>query len=158
MKNFIFSTLAILVCFTQINAQSKNGEAEVLKTWNDVWASYEKGDETKMWAFYADDACEIYPDGSQICGKAAIKAGYDQFKSMLEGQPAWKISTPTIQFVEPTVVILTSDVTADIKLKGGQQIGGPSRFMAILHKVKGDWKIVFDSQTPVMQTPPPPGN
>lgn len=158
MKIFIFSTLAILVCFTQINAQSKNEEAEVLKIWNDVWAAYEKGDENKMWAFYADDACEIYPDGSQICGIANIKSGYEQFKEMMDGQPTWKMSTPVINFIEPSVVILSCDITADIKLKGGIQIGGPSKFMAVLHKVKGDWKVVFDSQTPVLPAPPPPGN
>ncbi len=150
--NFLTLVCAVLFAFNA-NAQSNPNEKEVLKMWNDVWQSYEKGDEAKMWSFYAEDACEIYPDGSQLCGLKTIREGYEQFKDMLDGTPSWKLSTPTLNFVEPNVVILTADVESDIKLKGGMQIGGKSKFMALVHKVKGNWLIVFDSQTPVIPMP-----
>ena len=156
MKNIQFNFLPhVFACLFSFNAnaQSNPNEKAVLKMWNDVWQAYESGNEAKMWSFYTEDACEIYPDGSQLCGLKAIRDGYEQFKTMLDGKPSWRLSAPTINFVEPNVAILTADVDSDIKLTGGQQIGGKSKFMTVLHKVKGEWRIVFDSQTPVMQMP-----
>lgn len=157
MFNFLKTSILLLFCAFGLNlsAQTAADEAAVLKTWNDVWQAYESGDEAKMWSFYADNACEIYPDGSCICGKEAIRQGYEAFKGMLEGKPSWTMTPPTVRFLGPDVVMLLSDVTADIKLKGGQQIGGKSKFMALLRKTNGQWLIEFDSQTPVI---PMPGN
>jgi len=159
MKNIIFSTLTLLFAslFTfNANAQTASKEeASLLKMWDAVWQAYESGNEAAMWAFYADNACEIYPDGSSICGIKAIREGYEMFKSMMEGTPSWKMAKPTVTFLGSDVALLMSDVTADIKLKGGQQIGGKSKFAVVLHKVKGEWLIAFDSQTPMipMQEP-----
>ena len=157
MKNILIGTLTLLCasCFiSNASAQSAaNDEALLIKWWNNVWQAYEKGDEAKMWAAYAENACEIYPDGSSMCGLKDIKAGYEQFKGMLEGAPSWSYTVPTVQFIEPNVALLVADITSDIKLKGGQQIGGKAKFAAIVHKVNGQWQIVFDSQTPVMQMP-----
>lgn len=157
MKNILFSTLTFLLSglFTlSLHAQSAaNDEAGLRKMWDAVWQAYESNDEAKMWSFYAQDACEIYPDGSSACGLQTIKAGYEQFNGMMEGTPSWTTSAPTIQFIEPNVALLMADITTDIKLKGGQQIGGKSKFATIVHKVNGRWLIVFDSQTPVMQMP-----
>lgn len=155
MKNIFFSALTLLfVSLFSINANAqKNDEAAVLKMWDAVWQAYESGDEAKMWSFYADNACEIYPDGSSICGAKAIREGYEQFKGMMEGKPSWTMTKPTVTFLGADVALLISEVVADIKLKGGQQIGGKSKFAAIIHKVNGNWLIAFDSQTPVMQMP-----
>lgn len=156
MKNILFSTLTLLFASTftfNVNAQTSKEEASLLKMWDDVWAAYEAGDEAKMWSFYADNACEIYPDGSSICGTKAIKEGYEMFKTMLEGKPSWSMTKPTITFLGSDVAILIADVTADIKLKGGQQIGGKSKFATVVHKVNGQWLIAFDSQTPVIPMP-----
>ena len=157
MKNIILSTLTLLTlsAFTQnANAQTASkDEASVLKMWDAVWQAYEVGDEAKMWSFYATDACEVYPDGSSLCGVKALKEGYEQFKTMLEGKPSWTMTKPTVSFMGPDVALLVSDVTSDIKLKGGQQIGGKSKFAAVLHKVNGQWLIAFDSQTPVIPMP-----
>jgi uncharacterized protein (TIGR02246 family) len=155
MKNILFSTLALLFVSSfsfNANAQSTD-EASVLKMWDAVWQAYESGDDAKVWSFYADNACEIYPDGSAACGLKIIKEGYEQFKTMMEGNPSWIASRPTVTMIGSDVALLMCDVTTDIKLKGGQQIGGKSKFAAIVHKIKGQWLIVFDSQTPVMQMP-----
>lgn len=157
MKNLIFKTLTLLfVCCFSFHANAQNNaktEAEILKMWDAVWASYESGNEAKMWSYYADDACEIYPDGSSVCGAKAIKEGYEMFKGMLEGAPSWTTTKPSITFIGQDVALLVCDIKSDIKLKGGQQIGGPAKFATILHKVNGKWLIVFDSQTPVLQMP-----
>ena len=72
---------------------------------------------------------------------------------MLEGTPSWKISKPEITFFGSDVALLTSDITTDVKLKGGQQIGGKANFATIIQKVNGKWLIVFDSQTPMQEMP-----
>lgn len=157
MKNLIFNLIAI--CAFALSAQTLQAqstskeEAALLQKWDAVWQAYESGNEAAMWAFYADNACEIYPDGSSICGIKAIKEGYEMFKSMMEGAPSWEMTKPTVTFLGSDVALLMSDVTADIKLKGGQQIGGKSKFAVVLHKVKGEWLIAFDSQTPVVPMP-----
>lgn len=157
MKNVLFSTITLLfVSLFSLNTNAQNAskdEASILKMWNTVWQTYESGNEAQMWSFYDENACEIYPDGSCLSGLKAIREGYEQFKGMLEGTPSWSTTKPTISFISPDVALLTCDVTADIKLKGGQQIGGKSKFATVVHRVKGNWLIVFDSQTPVMQMP-----
>lgn len=157
MKKVLISALTLFfLCLISLNANAQtasNEEAVVLKMWDDVWQAYESGDEAKMWSFYAENACEIYPDGSKLCGVKAIREGYEFFKTMLEGTPSWKISKPEITFFGSDVALLTSDITTDVKLKGGQQIGGKANFATIIQKVNGKWLIVFDSQTPVQEMP-----
>lgn len=152
MSNFLKTSLLLICSFfaLNLNAQTAADEAALLKGWNDIWQAYESGEEAKIWAFYAENACEIYPDGSCICGREAIRQSYEAFKGMLEGKPSWTMTPPTVRFLGPDVVMLLSDVTADIKLKGGQQIGGKSKFMALLRKTDGQWLIEFTSQTPVI--------
>jgi uncharacterized protein (TIGR02246 family) len=155
MKNIIFSFFALLlVSLFASNTQAQNTtESEIIKMWKEVWTAYESNDLAKVWPFYAENATEIYPDGTKITGLAAIKAGYEQFSGMLEGNPTWQTSTPVIRFITPDVALLTSDVTSDIKLKGGQQVGGKASFALLLRKANGKWLIEFDSQTPVLQMP-----
>ncbi len=115
MKNILFSTITLLfMCLFTSNSNAQtasNDEAAVLKMWDTVWQAYESGDEAKMWSFYADNACEIYPDGSSISGLKAIREGYEQFKTMLEGKPSWSMTKPAITFFGSDVVLLVSDVT-----------------------------------------------
>lgn len=155
MKNIIFTALALLfVSLFSISANAQTtAETELTKMWDDMWKAYEGNDLSKVWPYYAEKATEIYPDGSMMTGVAAIKAGYEQFSGMLEGIPTWKATKPVIRLITPDVALLTSDVVSDIKLKGGQQVGGKATFALIVHKVNGKWLIEFDSQTPVLQMP-----
>lgn len=154
MRNILFCTLALFFAsLLPMNAQAQNPEAEVLSMWDNIWKAYQANDIAKVWSFYSEKACEIYPDGSLVSGLANLKASYEQFSGMLEGTPTWQMTKPTIYFITPDVVLLTSNVVSDIKLKGGQQVGGKSTFAGIIHKTKGKWLIEFDSQTPVLQMP-----
>jgi ketosteroid isomerase-like protein len=154
MKNaLIITLLPLLAGFFAFNTNAQTTtptDAEILKTWNDVWTAFQN-DDSKMWSYYDENACEVYPDGTSICGLANIKAGYEQFKSMLESKPTWNISTPTVQrYKNADIVVLTSDITSSMTLKGGQKIDGKSKMCVVLHKINGQWLIVFDSQTPVL--------
>lgn len=156
MKTIIISALTLLFAsMLSLNAHAQGtaaSEKEVLKMWDAVWHAYES-DEAAMWNFYAEDACEVYPDGSHLCGVKAMKAGYDQFKTMLDGKPTWKYTQPEVKFIEPTVALLIGEIDSDIKLKGGVQIGGKMKFTALVHRVNGQWLIVYDNQTPIQQMP-----
>jgi uncharacterized protein (TIGR02246 family) len=155
MKNITTTTLTLLfVSLFSLSASAQStAETELNKMWTDVWKTYEGNDLSKVWPYYAEKATEIYPDGSMMTGLSNIKAGYEQFAGMLEGTPTWKTTPPVIRLISSDVALLTSEVVSDIKLKGGQQIGGKSTFALIAHKVNGKWLIEFDSQTPVLQMP-----
>lgn len=158
MKTNILCILTILFSAFALNANAQtagkpNEETAILKFWNDVFAAYASNNEAAMWAAYDENACEVYPDGSHLCGVATMKAGYEQFKGMLEGTPTWQPGTPEIHLVDANNALLISDVTTDIKLKGGQQIGGKMKFVTMIHKSNGKWHIVFDGQTPILQMP-----
>lgn len=162
MKKFFNLAAACLVavffsnCSTTAQSQNKAAdEAALLKMWDNVWADYDSDNEEKMWAYYSETATEIYPDGTSMSGKKAIKAGYEAFKGMLEGKPSWSTTKPTIQWLGTDAALLISDITSDIKLKGGQQIGGKMKFATVAVCRDGKWFIEFDSQTPVL--PPMPG-
>jgi ketosteroid isomerase-like protein len=112
MKNTFFCLLALLA-FNTLSAQSAI-EQEALKTWNEVWQAYDRNDLAKAYSFYSAKACEIYPDGSLICGLDNIKAGYEQFVGMLEGTPSWKMDAPATRIISSDVVLMTSNVVSDI--------------------------------------------
>ena len=156
MKKIVLTTMTCFIALISLQstyAQSKKSEETILKMWDEVWTAYEKGDEMAMWNAYSPNATEIYPDGSIISGKDNLKKGYDEFKTMLEGKPSWKYTKPTVRLIDPTTALLYADINSDIKLKGGQQVGGKMKFATILHQVNGKWLIEFTSQTPVMQMP-----
>jgi len=156
MSNYLkISALFLLTfCVSGLRAQTAADQASVLKMWDEVWHAYE-ADESKVWDYYADNACEVYPDGSHLCGKDALKAAYEAFKPMLDGKPSWTYMTPSVIFISPDVAMLIGDISTDMKLKGGQQIGGKMKFTAIVKKTNGRWLIAYDSQTPII---PMPGN
>lgn len=156
MTNYLKITAVLFFALGSLalRAQTATDQASVLKMWDEVWLAYESND-AKMWDYYADNACEVYPDGSHICGKAAIKAGYEGFETMIEGKPSWTYTTPSVSFISPDVALLISEINSDIKLKGGQQIGGKMKFTALVKKINGRWLIVYDSQIPIL---PAPGN
>jgi uncharacterized protein (TIGR02246 family) len=156
MKKNVFKSITLITLMGTVTlafSQNQKNEEALVKIFNDVWTAYEKGDEQTMWNFYSSSASEIYPDGSLISGKENIRQAYNGFKNMLEGNPKWKYSRPTVRFIEPNVALLFSDIESDIKLKGGQQMGGKVKFVAVLHRVNGKWQIEFDGQVPKIPMP-----
>lgn len=156
MKKNLSAAVMTIMMFGIANlayAQNQKSEEALLKMWKDVWTAYQSNNESAMWSFYSATATEVYPDGSILVGKEAIKKGYEEFKTMIEGTPVWTSSTPTITFIEPTVAMLIADIDSDIKLKGGQQIGGKAKFITLVHKVNGKWLIEMDTQVPVISMP-----
>lgn len=157
MKNYVFAAFALLFScvFAQNAAAQSNAatEAELRKMWGAIWQAYEANQLDQVWPYYQENAVEVYPDGSMAVGVAQIKSGYESFSGMLESAPTWTMTPPVVHVLSSDLALMTSEVTTDMKLKGGQQIGGKSTFAVIVRKVKGQWLIVFDSQTPVMTMP-----
>lgn len=105
-----------------------------------------------MWAAYTDNAAEIGPDGSLTTGKQALRENWAAFMKMADAAPKFTYENPSVRMLTADVAILTWDSIADIKI-GGQQVGGPTKGMAVLRKINGQWFIEFDSLTPKMQMP-----
>jgi len=160
MKNILFDALLILAfgfVASVADAQTAADETAVKTFWKDTWTAFDSGDSEKMWAAYTENAAEIGPDGSLTSGKKALRENWDAFMKMADATPKFSYSNPSVRFVTADVAIITWDSEADIKI-GGQQVGGKTKGMAVLHKINGKWMIEFDSLTPVMAPPPATGH
>lgn len=120
-----------------------------------VYEAYESGDNDAMWSFYTDHASEISPDGRLTVGKEDLKLGWDQFMEMVDAKPRFSYELTSWRLITPEVALVSWKSVADIKVSG-QQIGGPTTCIAVLHKMDGKWKIEFDGMTPIL--PMPGGN
>ena len=155
MKNVFFSALTLLafVLFApHAQAQTTSDEAAVKAFWKDVWTAYEAGNIEKMWAAYTEEAAEIGPDGSLTSGKRALRENWDAFMKMVDNAPKFTYDNPVVRMLTADIAILTWDSEADIKI-GGQQVGGKTKGMAVVRKIKGQWMIEFDALTPKMEMP-----
>jgi len=160
MKNILFDALLILAfgfVASIAGAQTAADETAVKTFWKDTWSAFDSGDTEKMWAAYADNAAEIGPDGSLTSGKKSLRENWDAFMKMVDAVPKFSYASPSVRFVTADVALITWDSEADIKI-GGQQVGGKTKGMAVLHKINGRWMIEFDSLTPVMAPPPATGH
>lgn len=155
MKNILCTllTCCAFALFTPTShAQTAAEEAAVKSFWNETWATFDAGNVEGMWAAYTDDAAEIGPDGTLTTGKKALRESWDMFMKMADAPPTFKYENPSVRILTPDIALVTWDSEADIKI-GGQQLGGKSKGMAVLHKIKGSWKIELDTLTPIMEMP-----
>jgi uncharacterized protein (TIGR02246 family) len=153
MKTFI-KTIAAFVVLTSmaIVAQAQANQKTFETYLASVYDAYHSGDEDAMWAFYTDKAAEINPGGQFIEGKDKLMASWKEFSTMLDKQPTFTYELTSWRLITPDVALVTWNSTADIQMQG-QQVGGPSTCVAVLHKIKGKWYIEFDGMTPVMEMP-----
>jgi len=130
-----------------------NTEAtNLLKMWKSTWDAYQAGDTKKMWAAYTNDAAEISPDGNITYGKKALKASWEEFMKATDKAPSFTYGDPQVRMLTNDVALIVWDSSADIQM-GGQQLGGKTKGMAVVRKIKGQWLIEFDSLTPVIPMP-----
>lgn len=130
-----------------------NSEAiNLLKMWKSTWDAYQAGDNKKMWAAYTNDAAEISPDGNITYGKKALKTSWEAFMKMTDKAPSFTYGDPQVRMLTNDIALIVWDSSADIQM-GGQQVGGKTKGMAVVRKIKGQWFIEFDSLTPVIPMP-----
>ena len=130
-----------------------NTEAtNLLKMWKSTWEAYQAGDTKKMWAAYTNDAAEISPDGNITYGKKALKASWEEFMKVTDKAPSFTYGDPQVRMLTNDVALIVWDSSADIQI-GGKQLGGKTKGMAVVRKIKGQWLIEFDSLTPVIPMP-----
>ena len=147
-----FAALLMTGLFTTVHAQQASIKAEVIKTFNKVAEAFNTGNDAHGWSYYAENACEITPDGTLTVGKPALKASWDGFMKMADSRPTFTYTNPSVQVITSDVAVLTFDSEADIKIKG-QQVGGKTKGIAVLHKVNGQWIVEADAITPVTSMP-----
>lgn len=168
--NHILKTMAILIAliFTSyLHAQPSGGiwtgskttkglansnATAIHKMWKSTWDAYQAGDNKKMWAAYTNDAAEISPDGNITYGKKALKASWEEFMKMADKAPSFTYGDPQVRMLTNDIALIVWDSSADIQM-GGKQLGGKTKGMAVVRKIKGQWLIEFDSLTPVIPRP-----
>ena len=122
------------------------------KMWKDTWDAYQAGDNKKMWAAYTNEAAEISPDGNITYGKKALKESWEAFMKMTDKAPSFTYGDPQVRMLTNDIALIVWDSSADIQM-GGKQLGGKTKGMAVVRKIKGQWFIEFDSLTPVIPMP-----
>ncbi|MBK8504773.1 MAG: nuclear transport factor 2 family protein [Saprospiraceae bacterium] len=157
MKSITINLLLLVSTFTYTNScfaqqdDQKTFEAYLSKVFN----AYESSDVNAMWQYYTENASEITPDGRLSVGKESLKASWEEFMKMVDSRPKFSYKLTSWRLITPEVALLTWDSNADIKVQG-QQMGGPSTCVAVLHKIDDNWQIEFDGMVPIM--PMPAGN
>ncbi|MFN0173919.1 MAG: YybH family protein [Saprospiraceae bacterium] len=164
MKNFIFSTAILLLFAVKMSAQPQGGiwgasgssNANANAVHSAIKSAYDAfmpgGNVEAGWAAYTEEATEIGPDGNITFGKKALREGWDGFMKVADEAPKFKYSNVLVRMLSNDIALAVWDSEADIKV-GGQQLGGKTKGMAVLRKIKGVWKLEFDSITPVIPMP-----
>ena len=147
-----FTVLFMTGLFFTANAQTASTKAEVIQMFNQLVEIFNKGEDEKGFDFYTETATEIGPDGSFTVGKKALKASWEGFMQMADKKPLFLYTNPSVQVLTADVAVITFDCDADIQIKG-QQVGGKTKGIAVVHKIKGKWYIEADAITPVMSMP-----
>jgi uncharacterized protein (TIGR02246 family) len=150
--NFTTALLFCALCATTAQAQSATDVASVKSFWKEVWQSYQTGNTEQVMKVYTENSSSITPDGRIQVGKTAMKEDWENLMKMVDEAPKFTYEEPTIRLITPDVAIVTYSTEADIKM-GGQQVGGKTIGMAVLHKINGKWMVESDSMTPVMPMP-----
>ncbi|HMG15506.1 MAG TPA: nuclear transport factor 2 family protein [Saprospiraceae bacterium] len=145
--------VALGLANTSVHAQSKSEETAVKAFWKSVWQAYESDNPEKVFSFYSENACEITPDGMLTCGKKAMLENWKMFMQMVDEKPKFSYEDPLVRFITADIATITWNSNDDIKIKG-QQVGGKTKGMALVHKINGKWLVEFDSITPVIQMHP----
>lgn len=131
---------------------ANSNASAIHKMWKSTWDAYQAGDNKKMWAAYTNDAAEISPDGNITYGKKALMASWEAFMKMTDKAPRFTYIDPQVRILTDDTALIVWDSSADIQI-GGQQVGGKTKGMAVVRKIKGQWFIEFDSLTPVIPMP-----
>lgn len=165
MKNAVKSL--ILLIFVSIAAQmsaqtsgvlwvgSRSGNANanaVHQAIVEIYDAFANGDDKKGWAGYTEEAAEIDPIGHITFGKKALRESWEGFMAIVDEQPKFSYDNVLVRMLTNDVALAVFDSAADIKV-GGQQLGGNTKGMAVLRKINGQWKLEFDSITPIVPMP-----
>ncbi len=161
MKN-VLSTFALLAFCFQLNAQtagalwagSRSSNVNANAVHSAIKSAYDAfmpgGNVEAGWAAYTEEATEIGPDGNITFGKKALREGWDGFMKVADEAPKFKYENVLVRMLSNDIALAVWDSEADIKV-GGQQVGGKTKGMAVLRKIKGVWKLEFDSITPQVE-------
>ena len=160
----IFFCLTAQVSFSQghngwgdINSKSQSGsQAAFFENYiHEMYAAFDKGDNDKLFSYYAANAAEISPDGRFTAGLVNLRASFEEGMKMLDAKPRFTNKFLSYRLIDSDIAIVVWESDADIKI-GGQQIGGKTLCSAVLRKIKNQWLIEFDSLTPIMPAPEVP--
>ena len=143
----VFFMASLVSCTAQTSTENA-----IKATFNEVTKAFNSVNDEHGWSYYTDNAFEIDPGGNYVQGKQALRESWNGFMKMVDTRPSFTYSNPVVKVITPDVAIITFDSEADIKIKG-QQIGGKTKGMAVLHKINGQWLIEGDAVTPVRAMP-----
>ena len=133
---------AIVLAITSISVSADEQLFESVDAMNQGFAkAILGGDINHLVGEYTVDACVIAPSTPQACGKEAIRAFWTAVIS----------SVPLDVKIETHAVGSSGDLahaTGTLEVTGANNVKQPSRYVLVLKKIQGVWKLYLDTWTP----------
>lgn len=144
-------TSMLLVGVVAVLAQGKT-DPTLSKVAADFGAAVSASDAARVAAHYTADATFMPPNEPAVQGRANIQAW---FQKHMDGGPATLKLEPRESRISGDLAFEAGTYTLDVKPNEGQPISDTGKYIVVLRKEGGDWKIsndIFNSDLP----PAPP--
>lgn len=167
MKPMLILIAALLLCGCaptedkQVATKAPDTKADVdavNKVRDDFLAAFNAGDATRFADLYADDAVQMPGDGSPtIKGRSAIvernKGLFDQFNARITITPSRNQISGDLAYDEGTY---TLEITP--KKAGSKPMSEEGRYLIVLRREAGGWKVIEDIDNVIKAASPPPAS
>ncbi len=151
MKTTIFSFILLLISsFFIQSAQAQTDNHATFEAYlKTVYGAFEKGGFDALSKYYAPNASEISPDGTQLNGLSAIRANWTEAEKIFDAKPQFEYKLTTSRLLAPNIALINWDATDKFSMQG-QKMEFHSTASAVLRKENGQWLIEFSQLTPKM--------
>jgi uncharacterized protein (TIGR02246 family) len=149
------ATLALAGCGAETKTDPAVEKAAIDKVRDDFTAAFNAGDAMKIGELYAENAVMMPGDKPTVTGRAAIvdynKATFDQASAKVN-------ITPTNTTVSGDMAVDEGTYTINLtpKAAGAEPITDQGRYVVVLQKMAGNWKVITDIDNRSMPAAPPP--
>ena len=133
---------------TEKAADPQADKAAVDKVRDDFIAAFNAGDATKIADLYAENAVALPGDGPTVQGRAGI---LDRNKGLFDQFTAKVTITPTDTRISGDLAVDQGTYTMAMtpKAKGGKPMTEEGRYVVVLYRDGGAWKVVTDMDNKV---------
>jgi uncharacterized protein (TIGR02246 family) len=151
------ATLALAGCGAETKIDPAVEKAAIDKLRDDFTAAFNAADAMKIGDLYAEDAVMMPGEKPTVTGRAAImdynKATFDQASAKINITPTnTKISESGNMAVDEG----TYTINLTPKAAGAEPITDEGRYVVVLQKIAGSWKVISDIDNHSKPAAPPP--
>jgi uncharacterized protein (TIGR02246 family) len=145
----------VVAAATAVFGDDTSDRAAIQKVLDAHGIAWTKGDATAAAAVMTEDADWVTGGGSVYEGRAAIEAAHREWLSGdAKGTRHAHPGTPKIRFIRPDVAIVDGDsYMGGVRDENGKELPAMfSRYMAIMTKERGEWKVAAFRSLPQLKS------